>query len=101
MVSTTTQMLRGQIVVGGGVGLTAFPMVRSSPWEEDGGPGVVLQVESIRTLGDTQGGTTDRGGRCWVLDASVKKLMSCHCVRVGGQLLWADRCIRGSLGRFL
>ena len=29
---------------------------------EDGGPGVVLHVEEIRTADDTQGGTTDRGG---------------------------------------
>ena len=32
--STTTQMLRGRIVVGGGVALTASAMVRSSPWED-------------------------------------------------------------------
>ena len=32
--STTTQMLRGWIVGGGGVAVTASARVRSSPWEE-------------------------------------------------------------------
>ena len=34
VVSTTTQMLRGRIVVGGGVAVTASPRLRSSPWED-------------------------------------------------------------------
>ena len=63
--STTTQMLQGRIVAGGGVAVTASARVRSSPWEDapkDGGPSVVFHVEAVRVPGDAHGGTTDHGG---------------------------------------
>ena len=62
--STTTQMLRGRIVVGGGVAVKASARVRSSPWEDAAkivAP-VWNQVEAVRAPGDAHGGTTDCGG---------------------------------------
>ena len=54
--STTTQMLRGRIVVNGGVAVTASAMVRSSPWEDS------PKIEAVRVPGDAHGGASDCGG---------------------------------------
>ena len=52
--STTIQMLWGSAVVRASVALTGRP--------EDGGPCVVLHVDSASALHDPQGGTADKGG---------------------------------------
>ena len=77
--STTTQMLRGWIVVGGGVVLTVSARVRNSPWED--APKMVAPVwcstcsPSARRVTRTEAQPTV-GVRCWVPDASVKKMTS-------------------------
>ena len=101
--STTTQMLRGRIVVGGGVAMTASARVLSLPCED--AAKMVAPVWCSTWSTPTRRVTHKEaqptvGLRCWVPDASVKKKMSVSLVWVGGQLLWVDRCIRGSLWRF-
>ena len=73
--STTTQMLRGRIVVGCGVAVTASAMVRSSPWED--APKMVApgwcskwRLSACRVM-RTEAQRFE-GVRCWVPDASVK-----------------------------
>ena len=75
MASTTTQMLRGRIVVGGGVAVTASAMVRSSPWAD--APKMVAPVwcstwrlSACRVMHTEAESTV--GVRSWVPDASVK-----------------------------
>ena len=60
VVSTTTQMLRGRIVVGDGVCHGAQFAVGGRP--KDGGPGVLFHVEAVRVPGDVLGDATYRGG---------------------------------------
>ena len=73
--STTTQMLWGWIVAGGGVAVTASARVLSSPWED--APEMVAPVwcstwrPSARQMMHTEAQPTV-GVRCWVPDASVK-----------------------------
>ena len=75
MASGATQMLRGWIVAGGGVAVTASARVRSSPWED--APKMVAPVwcstwrPSARQVMRT-GAQPTVGVRCWVPDASVK-----------------------------
>ena len=73
--SMTTQMLRGRIVVGGGVAVTASAMVRSLPWEYD--PKMVAPVwcSTWRTFAcrvTRMEAQPTVGVCCWVPDASVK-----------------------------
>ena len=73
--STTTQMLRGRIVAGGGVAVTACARVHSSPWED--APTMVAPVwcstwrPFVRRVMRTEAQPTV-GVCCWVPDASVK-----------------------------
>ena len=77
--STTTQMLRGRIVAGGAVVLMASARERSSPLED--APKMVALVRcstwtpSARRVTGTEAQPAF-GLRCWVPDASVKKMMS-------------------------
>ena len=79
MALTTTEMLQGQTVVGGGVAVTASARVRSSPWvdaPEDGGSDVVLRVEAVRRSVMRTEAKPTAGVPCWVQDASVMYMMS-------------------------
>ena len=73
--STTTQMLRGWIVAGGGVAVTASARVRISLWEDAGK--MVAPVwcstwrQSARRVMRTEA-QPNVWVRCWVPDASVK-----------------------------
>ena len=73
--SRTAQMLRGWIVAGGGVAMTASARVRSSPWED--APKRVAPVWcstwrlSARRVMRTEAELTVEV-RCWVPDASLK-----------------------------
>ena len=73
--STTTQIMRGWIVAGGGVAVTASATVRSSLWGD--APKLVAPVwcstrrPFARLVMHTQAHLTV-GVRCWVPDASVK-----------------------------
>ena len=76
---TTTQMLRGRIVVGGGVAVKALVMVRTSPWGE-ASKMVALVFRSTwrpsaHRIMRTEAQLTV-GARCWVTDASVKYMTS-------------------------
>ena len=73
--ATTTQMLRGRIVAGGGVAVTACARVRSSSWEE--APKMVAPVwcskwrpSACRVMRTEAQPTV--GVQCWVPDASVE-----------------------------
>ena len=73
--STLTQVLRGRIVVDGGVAVMASARVRSSPWED--APKMVAPVwystwtPSACWVMRTEAQPT-LGVCCWVPDASVK-----------------------------
>ena len=75
LASTTTQMLRGWIIAGGGVAVTPSARVRSSLWED--APKMVAPVwcstwrPSARRVMRTEEQPTV-GVRCWVPVASVK-----------------------------
>ena len=63
--SRTIQMLRGRIVAGGGVAVTASARVRSSPWED--APKMVAPVwcstwRPSARRDDAHGGATNREG---------------------------------------
>ena len=73
MASTTTQILRGQIFVGCGLGMTACARVRRLPWE-DALLWCCTWSPSARRVTSTEAQLTV-GVRCCVPDASVKKMM--------------------------
>ena len=77
--STTTQMLRGRIVVGGGVAVTASAMVRSSPLED--APKMVAPVwcstwrpSACRVMRTEAQPTV--GVRCWVSGVAAVLFLS-------------------------
>ena len=77
--STTTQMLRGRIVVGGAVAVTASARVRSSSWKDAPKMVVLVWCSTLRPSACRLMRTEARptvGVHCWVPDASVKLMIS-------------------------
>ena len=75
MASKTTQMLRGRIVMRGGVAVTVSARVRCSPWEDDSKMVVPVwcstwRPSAVRVMRKEAQPTV--GVRCWGPDASVK-----------------------------